>query len=175
MSTIESVLVEKRVFPPSAQFQQQANVPGMEAYRELCAQAEHDYEGFWGGLARENLSWHKPFTQVLDESRPPFYRWFHDGEMNVSYNCIDRHLPLLSNKLALIFESDNGTVRRVTYAELARLVGQFANGLKSLGVHKGDRVVIYMPMSIEVVVAMQACARIGAIHSVVFGGFPLKA
>lgn len=174
MSTIESVLVEKRVFPPSAQFQQQANVPGMEAYRELCAQAEHDYEGFWGGLARENLSWHKPFTQVLDESRPPFYRWFHDGEMNVSYNCIDRHLPLLSNKLALIFESDNGTVRRVTYAELARLVGQFANGLKSLGVHKGDRVVIYMPMSIEVVVAMQACARIGAIHSVVFGGFSSK-
>lgn len=174
MSTIDSILVENRVFPPSADFQRKANVSGMEGYQALCQQAEDDYEGFWAAQARENLTWHKPFTKVLDESNPPFFRWFHDGEMNVSYNCIDRHLPLLANKLALIFESDNGTVRRVTYAELARLVGQFANGLKSLGVNKGDRVVIYMPMSIEVVVAMQACARIGAIHSVVFGGFSAK-
>lgn len=174
MSTIDSVLVENRSFPPSAEFQRKANVPGMEAYKALCEEAEKDYEGFWANLARENLHWHKPFTQTLDETDPPFYRWFLNGEMNVSYNCIDRHLPELANKLALIFESDNGTVRRVTYAELSRLVGQFANGLKSLGVNKGDRVVIYMPMSIEVVVAMQACARIGAIHSVVFGGFSAK-
>ncbi|HEX4869926.1 MAG TPA: acetate--CoA ligase [Moraxellaceae bacterium] len=174
MSTIESVLHENRVFPPSADFQKRANVSGRAAYDALCAEAAADYEGFWGRLARENLTWHRPFTQVLDESNAPFYRWFHDGELNVSYNCIDRHLPLLANKIALIFESDNGTVRRVTYAELSRLVGQFANGLKSAGITKGDRVIIYMPMSIEAVVAMQACARIGAIHSVVFGGFSSK-
>lgn len=174
MSSIDSILVESRVFPAPDDFRRRANVPGMEAYNALCEQAESDYEGFWANLARDNLSWHKPFTQVLDESKAPFYRWFHDGELNVSFNCIDRHLPLLANKIALIFESDNGTVRRVTYAELARLVGQFANGLKSLGVTKGDRVIIYMPMSIEAVVAMQACARIGAIHSVVFGGFSAK-
>ncbi|MES2917290.1 MAG: acetate--CoA ligase [Pseudomonadota bacterium] len=174
MSNIESVLHENRVFPPSADFQKRANVSGRDAYDALCAEAAADYEGFWGRQAREQLAWHRPFTQVLDESDAPFYRWFHDGELNVSYNCIDRHLPLLANKLALIFESDNGTARRVTYAELGRLVGQFANGLLSLGVTKGDRVVIYMPMSIEAVVAMQACARIGAIHSVVFGGFSAK-
>ncbi|MDI1302171.1 MAG: acetate--CoA ligase [bacterium] len=174
MSNIDSILIESRVFPPSDDFRQKANVPGMEAYNALCEQAESDYEGFWARLARENLSWQTPFTQVLDESNAPFYRWFHDGELNVSFNCIDRHLPLLANKIALIFESDNGTVRRVTYAELSRLVGQFANGLKSLGVTRGDRVIIYMPMSIEAVVAMQACARIGAIHSVVFGGFSAK-
>ena len=174
MSTIDSILTENRVFPPSDAFRKAAAVSGRDAYDALCAEAAADYEGFWGRQAREQLTWHRPFTQVLDESNAPFYRWFHDGELNVSYNCIDRHLPLLANKLALIFESDNGTVRRVTYAELGRLVGQFANGLLSLGVTKGDRVIIYMPMSIEAVVAMQACARIGAIHSVVFGGFSAK-
>ena len=174
MSSIDSILVETRVFPPSDTFRERAVVSGMDAYRALCAEAESDYEGFWARQAREQLSWHRPFTQTLDESNAPFYRWFHDGQLNVSYNCIDRHLPLLAHKIALIFESDNGTVRRVTYAELSRMVGQFANGLKSLGVNKGDRVIVYMPMSIEAVVAMQACARIGAIHSVVFGGFSAK-
>jgi acetyl-CoA synthetase len=174
MSTIDSILTESRVFPPSDKFRSQAEVSGREAYDALCAEAAADYQGFWGRQGREQLAWHKPFTQVLDESRAPFYRWFHDGELNVSHNCIDRHLPLLANKVALIFEADDGHVRRVTYAELSRLVGQFANGLKSLGVAKGDRVVVYMPMSIEAVVAMQACARIGAIHSVVFGGFSAK-
>ncbi|MDP2228195.1 MAG: acetate--CoA ligase [Moraxellaceae bacterium] len=174
MSNIDSILVENRVFPAPAAFEKAARVSGRAQYDALCAEAAADYEGFWARQAREQLTWHKPFTQVLDESRAPFYRWFHDGELNVSYNCIDRHLPLLANKVALIFESDNGTVRRVTYAELSRLVGQFANGLTSLGVTKGDRVVIYMPMSVEAVVAMQACARIGAIHSVVFGGFSAK-
>ncbi len=155
MSTIDSILSENRIFPPSAEFQAQSAVSGLEAYRALCAEAERDYEGFWARLARENLSWSKPFTQTLDESQAPFFRWFHDGELNVSANCIDRHLPLLANKIALVFEADDGHVRRVTYAELGRLVGAFANGLKSLGVGKGDRVVVYMPMSVEAVVAMQ--------------------
>jgi acetyl-CoA synthetase len=173
-STIDTVLHENRHFPPSAEFAAKARISGMAAYRALCKQAEDDYEGFWAGLARQNLSWKKPFTQVLDESNAPFFSWFADGELNVSYNCLDRHLPELANKLAIIFESDNGTVTRVTYAELHRKVCQLANGLKSLGITKGDRVLIYMPMSIEAVVAMQACARIGAIHSVVFGGFSAK-
>ncbi len=173
-STIDTVLHENRHFPPPAEFAVKARVSGMEAYHALCRQAAEDYEGFWAGLARERLSWKRPFTQVLDESTPPFFKWFADGELNVSYNCLDRHLPELANKLAIIFESDNGTVTRVTYAELHRKVCQLANGLKSLGITKGDRVLVYMPMSIEAVVAMQACARIGAIHSVVFGGFSAK-
>lgn len=172
--SIDSILTENRLFAPHPEFVANANVSGLAAYQALCQEAETDYEGFWGRLAREHLTWKKPFTQVLDESNAPFYHWFADGEFNVSYNCLDRHLPALANKLALIFESDNGTVNRVTYAELHRMVCQFANGLKSLGVTKGDRVVVYMPMSIEAVVAMQACARIGAIHSVVFGGFSAK-
>lgn len=172
--SIESVLQENRQFAASAEFVAGARVKSFAEYQALCQQAEEDYEGFWANLARERLTWHKPFTQVLDQSNPPFYKWFTDGELNVSYNCIDRHLPDLAHKIALIFESDNGTVNKVTYAELHRLVCQFANGLKSLGVTKGDRVVVYMPMSIEAVVAMQACARIGAIHSVVFGGFSAK-
>ncbi|MFN3397521.1 MAG: acetate--CoA ligase, partial [Sulfurimicrobium sp.] len=129
---------------------------------------------FWGAHARENLVWHKPFNQVLDESDAPFYRWFHDGEMNVSYNCLDKHLATQGDKTAIIFEADDGTVSKVSYQELYERVCQFANGLKSLNIGKGDRVVIYMPMSVEAVVAMQACARIGAIHSVVFGGFSAK-
>ncbi|MBU0593424.1 MAG: acetate--CoA ligase [Gammaproteobacteria bacterium] len=174
MASIESVLHETRVFPPSDEFQAQANVSGMSAYNALCAQAAEDYEGFWGGLAREHIEWKKPFTQVLDESKAPFYRWFHDGEMNVSYNCLDKHLPTQGDKTAIIFEADDGKVTHVSYKELHQRVCQFANGLKSLDIVKGDRVIIYMPMSVEAVVAMQACARIGAIHSVVFGGFSAK-
>ncbi|MCB6181958.1 acetate--CoA ligase [Leeia sp. TBRC 13508] len=174
MSGIDSILTETRVFPPSDEFRINANISGMDAYNTLCEQAASDYEGFWGKQAKENITWFKPFTKVLNESNAPFYKWFEDGELNVSYNCIDRHLPLLANKLAIIFESDNGTVTRITYMELYRRVCQFANGLKSMGITRGDRVVIYMPMSIEAVVAMQACARIGAIHSVVFGGFSGK-
>jgi len=174
MASIESILHETRLFPPSDAFQAQANVSGIESYRALCAQAEQDYEGFWGAQARENLLWHKPFTQVLDESNAPFYRWFHDGEMNVSYNCLDKHLATQGGKTAIIFEADDGTVSKVSYTELHQRVCQFANGLKSLNIAKGDRVIIYLPMSVEAVVAMQACARIGAIHSVVFGGFSAK-
>ncbi|MDP2961685.1 MAG: acetate--CoA ligase [Sulfurimicrobium sp.] len=174
MASIESVLNETRVFPPSEAFQAQANVSGIASYNALCAQAEQDYEGFWGGLAREHIEWKKPFTQVLDESKAPFYRWFHDGEMNVSYNCLDKHLATQGDKTAIIFEADDGKVTHVSYKELHQRVCQFSNGLKSLNIVKGDRVIIYMPMSVEAVVAMQACARIGAIHSVVFGGFSAK-
>lgn len=175
MAAIESVLQETRVFPPSEAFVQQANVKGMDAYRALCKEAEQDYEGFWARIAREQVTWHKPFTQVLDESKAPFYRWFSDGMLNASYNCLDRHLSTQPDKIAIIFEADDGKVTRVTYKELYRRVCQFANALKSLKIKKGDRVVIYLPMSIEAVVAMHACNRIGATHSVVFGGFSSKA
>ncbi|MGL4604926.1 MAG: acetate--CoA ligase [Iodobacter sp.] len=171
MSSIDSVLKETRLFPPSDDFRTKANVSGMEGYHTLCEKANSDYQGFWGDLARELVSWKKPFTKVLDESNAPFFTWFEDGEMNVSYNCLDRHLESRANKVAIIFEADDGSVSRVTYRELYHRVCQFANGLKSLGVVKGDRVVIYMPHTVEAIIAMQACARIGAIHSVVFGGF----
>jgi acetyl-CoA synthetase len=174
MSTIESVLHENRVFPPSPDFVKQANISGMDAYRKLCADAERDFEGFWGRLAREEILWHKPFTKVVNEAGAPFYKWFEDGELNASYNCLDRHLKTQPDKTAIIFEADDGKVTRVTYKELHRRVCMFANGLKSRGIHKGDRVIIYMPMSIEVIVAMQACARLGVVHSVVFGGFSAK-
>ncbi|MGD8790099.1 MAG: acetate--CoA ligase, partial [Burkholderiales bacterium] len=174
MSSIESVLHENRVFEPSEDFVKQANISGMAAYKELCNEAEQDYEGFWARLARENLLWHKPFKNVLDEANAPHYKWFDDGELNVSYNCLDRHLNTQPNKIAIIFEADDGTVTKITYKQLYHKVCQFANGLKSLGIKHGDRVVIYMPMSIEAVAAMQACARIGATHSVVFGGFSAK-
>src|SRR4029453_14144631 len=173
-STIESVLTESRVFPPSPEFVRQANVSGMEAYRAMCAEAERDFEGFWAKHPRAELLWKKPFTKTLDESRAPFYKWFYDGELNASYNCLDRHLTTQPDKVAIIFEADGGEVTKITYRELHREVCKFANVLKSKGVKLGDRVLVYMPMSIQAVVAMQACARIGATHSVVFGGFSAK-
>ncbi len=174
MSNIESVLQENQVFEPSKDFVKRATVSGLSAYETLCAEAEADYEGFWSQLAQKHLLWNKPFTKVLDDTNAPFFKWFHDGELNVSYNCLDRHLNTIPNKTALIFEADDGSITNVTYKQLYHRVCQMANGLKSLGVRSGDRVVIYMPMSIEGVTAMQACARIGAIHSVVFGGFSAK-
>jgi acetyl-CoA synthetase len=175
MTAIESVLQENRVFPPADAVVRGANVSGMEAYNALCREAEKDFEGFWARLARELVDWKQPFTKILDESKAPFFRWFHDGTLNASYNCLDRHLASQPDKPAIIFEADDGKVTKVTYRQLHRRVCQFANGLKSLKIGKGDRVIVYMPMSIEAVVAMQACARIGAIHSVVFGGFSSKA
>ncbi len=171
---IESVLQEDRLFPPSPDFVKQANVSGAAAFKALCDEAERDFTGFWGRLAREHLDWHTPFTKVLDESKAPFFRWFHDGEINASYNCLDRHLKTKGDKTAIIFEADDGKVTRITYRQLYHKVCQFANALKSLGIKQGDRVIVYMPMSIEVVTAMLACARIGATHSVVFGGFSAK-
>ena len=147
----------------------------MADYDALCAEAHTDYEGFWARLARENLDWHTPFTEVLDESNPPFYRWFADGTLNASYNCLDRHVNNgRGDRVAIRFESDSGEVTLVTYAELLAQVCRMANALQSCGIVKDDRVMIYMPMSVEGIVAMQACARIGAIHSVVFGGFSAK-
>jgi len=174
MPNIESTLNETRVFNPAAEFVKQANVSGMAAYQTMCKSAEQDYTGYWAKLAREYVQWKKPFTKVLDESDAPFFKWFEDGELNVSYNCLDRHLATQAEKTAIIFEADDGKVSHVSYRELHGRVSQFANGLKSRGIRKGDRVIIYMPMSVEAVVAMQACARIGAIHSVVFGGFSSK-
>src|SRR2546427_7847547 len=175
MSNIESVLRETRVFEPSPEAVRDAAVSGMDAYRALCAEAERNPSGFWSRLAKENVLWHRPFSRVLDESKAPFYRWFDDGELNASYNCLDRHLTNgNADKTAIIFEADDGRVTKIAYRELHTQVCQLANGLKSLGYRKGDRAIIYMPMSIEVVVAMQACARLGIIHSVVFGGFSAK-
>jgi acetyl-CoA synthetase len=175
-SSIESTLVENRVFEPNARAKDGAAVSGMAAYEALVNEAATDFEGFWAKRARENLVWTKPFNTVLDESNAPFYQWFADGELNASANCLDRHMGTpTENKTAIIFEADDGAVTKVTYKELLGRVSQFANALKAQGVKCGDRVIIYMPMTIEGVVAMQACARIGATHSVVFGGFSAKA
>ncbi len=175
MSQIESVLVENRVFPPSDEVVKRATISGMAAYEALCKEAETDYTGYWGRLAKEHVVWKQPFTSVLDESNAPFYKWFADGKLNVSYNCLDKNVEAgLGDKVAIIFEADGGAVSKVTYKELLSRVAKFANALKAKGIKKGDRVIIYLPMSIEGIVAMQACARIGAIHSVVFGGFSAK-
>lgn len=161
-----------KTYTPPASAVEGAHVSGMAAYEALCKEAESDYTGYWARLARELLSWKQPFTQVLNDSQAPFFKWFEDGRLNASYNCLDRHVDAgRGDRVALIFEADDGSVTRVTYSELLAKTCQLANALKARGVNKGDRVVIYMPMSVEGVVAMQACARIGATHSVVFGGF----
>ncbi len=172
--SIESVLHENRVFEPHADLVKAAHVSGMAEYNQLCKQAADDYEGFWANLARELLVWHKPFTKTLNQENAPFYKWFEDGELNVSANCLDKHLKTIPNKTAIIFEADNGDTKTVTYKELYHQVCQFANGLKTLKLPFGSRVIIYLPMGIEAIVAMQACARLGLIHSVVFGGFSAK-
>ncbi len=175
MKGIESILHEKRIFQTFPDLAANAAISGMEAYRSLVSEAERDYEGFWGRLAHETLTWQKPFTKVLDESGAPFYKWFEDGGLNASYNCLDRHVEAGNgNRVAIIFEADDGAVAKITYLDLLQRVCRFANALKKGGVKKGDRVIIYMPMSVEGIVAMQACARIGAPHSVVFGGFSAK-
>jgi len=160
------------LYPPPEALAEAAHVSGMAAYEKLCAEAEADPAGYWARLARELVSWKKPFTTVLDDSNAPFFKWFEDGTLNVSYNCLDKQVEAgLGSKVAIIFEADDGQVTKVSYSELLARTCKMANALKSRGVKKGDRVVIYMSMSVEGVVAMQACARIGATHSVVFGGF----
>ncbi|XOT94840.1 acetyl-coenzyme A synthetase N-terminal domain-containing protein, partial [Alcaligenes pakistanensis] len=174
-TSIESVLSESRVFPVFPTLERDARIAGMAAYQELCQKAEQDNPGYWAELARDRLVWTKPFTQALDDSNPPFYKWFHDGELNVSANCLDKHLGTpTEHKTALIFEADGGEVTKVTFRELYEQVCQFANGLKALGHKTGERALIYMPMSVQAIVAMQACARLGITHSVVFGGFSAK-
>ena len=172
---MEPLMQENRIFNPPADFVKNAAISGMDAYKKLCAEAEKDYEGFWGRLAKENVHWKQPFTKILDESKAPFYKWFEDGTTNASYNCLDRNLQNgNANKTAIIFESDDGKVTKISYQELHDRVCQLANALRKRGIKKGDRIIIYMPMSVEGVAAMQACARIGATHSVVFGGFSAK-
>ena len=161
-----------KTYLPPAELAAAAAVSGMAGYQALCAEAEADYEGYWARLAREFISWKTPFTKVLNSSTAPMFKWFEDGTLNASYNCLDRHVEAgRGDKTALIFEADGGEVTKVTYKELLARTCQMANGLKSLGVKKGDRVIIYISMSVDGVAAMQACARIGATHSVVFGGF----
>jgi acetyl-CoA synthetase len=163
---------ELKTYLPADAVVKSAHISGMAAYDALVKEAAADYEGYWARLAREFVSWKKPFTKVLDSSKAPFFKWFEDGTLNVSYNCLDLQVERgLGDKVAIIFEADGGEVTKVTYRDLLAKTCQMANALKGLGVKKGDRVVIYMPMSVEGVVAMQACARIGATHSVVFGGF----
>ncbi len=171
---IKSVLQEARVFAPPAAFRKQAS-PNARELQRLYDKAAEDYVGFWADLAVEQIEWQRPFTVALDDSQAPNYRWFTDGRLNVSYNCLDVHLAARGGKVAIRFEGEPGDVRTLTYAELHVEVCRFANALKSLGIQAGDRVVIYMPLIPEAVIAMQACARIGAIHSVVFGGFSSNA
>jgi len=171
MSSADSP-TEYPLYPPPAAAVRGAHVSGMAAYEALCREAEDDNAGYWARLARELLSWKTPFTRTLDDSEAPFYKWFEDGTLNASYNCLDRNVERgLGNKTAIIFEADGGEVRHVSYRELLATVCRMANALRAVGVRKGDRVVIYMAMGVEGVAAMQACARIGATHSVVFGGF----
>ena len=167
---IESALQENRQFPPPAEFAARAQLRAGEL-AELRRHATDDHVGFWAELARKSLHWHRPFTVALDDSMAPTYRWFPDGELNVAWNCLDAHLEARGVKPAIIFEGEAGEIRTLTYRDLHAEVCRFANSLKSLGIGRGDRVVIYMPMVPEAVIAMQACARIGAVHSVVFGGF----
>ena len=167
---VESVLDEQRRFAPPVDFAAAARLRAADL-DALRAQAAADPEAFWAGLAQAELGWSKLFTQTLDATQAPNFRWFVDGELNVSWNCLDVHLAERGHKTAILFEGEPGDQRRLTYRELHGEVCRFANALKARGIGRGDRVVIYMPMVPEAVVAMQACARIGAIHSVVFGGF----
>ncbi|MDD5373563.1 MAG: acetate--CoA ligase [Sulfurimonas sp.] len=168
--------MNREVFKPNREFSKNARIKNMCEYQELQDFAMRDYEGFWGSYAKEKLEWMVPFTNVLDESNAPFVKWFEGGKLNVSVQCIDRHLNSRKNKAAIIFEGDRGDKQIITYLELYYNVNRFANLLKNeFGVKKGDRVVIYMPMIPEAAYAMLACARIGAIHSIVFGGFSAEA
>ena len=171
---IESTLHENRVFP--APKDAAARIAGMAEYQAMRQRFEDDFEGTWGELAKENISWQKPFSTVLDDSTPPFFKWFSDGELNVSENCLDRHVAAgFGKRTAILWEGESGEVRHISYSELLGEVCRAANAMRTLGVGKGDRVVIYMPMIPEAAVAMLACTRIGATHSVVFGAFSSKA
>ena len=172
--SIESINTEDRIFNPSEKVVKNANISGMDNYKKLVNNFKNDYQGTWSELAKELLIWDKPFTKILNDENPPFYKWFEDGKLNASYNCLDRHLETQPNKTAIIFEADDGKVTSISYLNLYEKVCQFANGLKTLDLELGDRVIIYLPMSIEAIVAMQACARIGLTHSVIFGGFSAK-
>jgi len=167
---IQSALLETRTFPPPPAFAARARIKPADL-ESLRKRAREDHVGFWADLASQELTWHTPFTVTLDDTQAPNYRWFSDGRLNASYNCLDVHLNERGEKTAVIFEGEPGDVRRLSYRELHAQVCRFANALKAQGVTRGDRVIIYMPLVPEILVAMHACNRIGAIHSVVFGGF----
>jgi len=172
---IVNVMREERLFPPPQEFSERARIRSMEEYQKLWEEAAADPGKFWGDLAKDELHWFKPFTKAL-EWNEPFANWFVDGQTNVSYNCLDAHLDTpRANKAALIWEGEPGDSRVLTYRMLHREVCKFANCLKKMGVEKGDRVSIYMPMVPELAIAMLACTRIGAVHSIVFGGFSAEA
>ena len=171
---IESILTESRLFPPADSFTAAARLKPADL-DALYEQAETDYEGFWAERARDELLWTRPFSKTLDESNAPNYAWFTDGQLNVSENCLDVHIAERGDKPAIIFEGEEGDRKTLSYSDLLAEVNRFANALRVQGIESGDRVVIYMPMTPEAVIAMQACARIGAVHSVVFGGFSANA
>jgi acetyl-CoA synthetase len=171
---IQSVLLEERTFPPSPAFTARARITPAQL-ESLQRRAREDHVGFWAGLGASELTWHTPFTVAFDDEHAPNYRWFTDGRLNASYNCLDVHLGERGHKTAVIFEGEPGDVRRLSYRELHAEVCRFANALKAQGIGSGDRVIIYMPLVPEILIAMHACNRIGAIHSVVFGGFSAPA
>ncbi len=175
MAEIESSLQENRTFNPPSNFSSNAKVKSLKEYFEICEESDKNYEKFWSDKATDFLEWNVPFNTVLNEEKAPFYRWFEDGKLNASYNCLDKNIKLgYGEKTAIIFESDDGLITKVTINELLAKVCLLANAIKKLSFKKGDRAIIYMPMSIEGIVAMQACARLGITHSVVFGGFSAK-
>ena len=173
-SSIDSALQEKRVFSPSEEFRSQAHISSLEQYQTIARLAEEDPDKFWGDIASE-LHWFKPWDRVC-EWELPYATWFTGGQLNLSYNCLDRHVATARrNKAAIIWEGEPGDARTLTYQQLLWEVSRFANVLKSLGVGAGDRVAIYMGMVPELAIALLACARIGAPHTVVFGGFSSQA
>ncbi len=175
MKGIESSLQESRVFNPSIEFSSSARIKNMKDYQEICDLVDLNYEEFWAEKAVDELIWYKPFTKILNDSSAPFYKWFEDGLLNASYNCIDKNIDNGNGeKIAFIFESDDGDSYSVTFNELLKKVSKLANAIKKLGYKKGDVAIIYMPMTVEGITVMHACARLGITHSVVFGGFSAK-
>src|SRR5438477_628082 len=174
-ANIESILHEERIFDPPASFAAQAHIKSMAELEQLRAEAASDPESFWARLAESELHWFRKWDRVLDW-QPPHAQWFAGGKINISYNCLDRHLSTWRrNKAALIWEGEPGDTRTLTYQQLHTEVCRFANALKKIGVTHGDRVALYLPLIPELAIAMLACARIGATHSVVFGGFSSSA
>ena len=174
-NSINNILEEKRIFPPSKEFSEKSNISSQELL-SLKKQASDNPTKFWGAFAKSELDWFEPFQTVLDRDNAPFFKWFKEGKLNITYNCLDRHIIRgLGEKTALIWEGEPGDSKKYTYEELLKEVCKAANALKEIGVKKGDLVCIYMPMIPEAMFAMLACARIGAPHSVVFGGFSSEA
>ncbi len=175
-NSINNILEEKRIFPPSKKFAENSNISTQEELLSLKKQASDNPIQFWESFAKSELDWFEPFQTVLDNENAPFFKWFKEGKLNITYNCLDRHIKRgLGGKIALIWEGEPGDSKKYTYEELLKEVCKAANALKAIGIKKGDLVCIYMPMIPEAMFAMLACARIGAPHSVVFGGFSSEA